>query len=508
MTIGGDELIMYIQSISGEKNLPYEQVLDIFAESLAQSAKRSSNDARNAEFRVRIHPESGVIATSRCWRVLDDEELMENPQSEIMLESAREINPSANPGDFVEKPVSNDILEMRSCVLSVKQYLASRLREADRRRLLTDLDASKDELVSGQILRVLRDNGDAIVEVMRLECRLQRNQMIPREALKSGDRIRALIKEINLDTPGQPVLLTRTSPLFIKKLFEREVPEIEKGILEILSAVREPGNRAKILVRTNDPRVDPIGTCVGIRGSRVQAVTNELNGERIDIIPWTDDDYDLVLRALSPAEITRISKAKQEGVMDVLVDPERMAQAIGKSGVNVRLASELTQWKLNLHTVEEYEEAEQKELLERSTALAESLGLEEDATRILLEEGFDSLEHVAFADESDLLEVPGFQPDMVREIQSRAREQVAKEEAELAKKAEMMEQPLVDMVGDNERLVLSLARHSIFKVSDLADLAAFELVEIHDELEEDTAKDLVMQARLQAYNITPAEKEE
>lgn len=500
MNLGGGDLLMYIQSIAREKDLPFEQVLDLFAESLAQSAKRSG-DLREGEFRAHIDPGSGHVSAFRCWRVLADDELMENPQAEMMLESAQEIKTDAVPGDMVEQPFDSNLLEMRSCVQSAKQHFGMRLREADRRRLLDELLTRNEQLVSGQVLRVLRETGDVIVEVMRLECRLPKNQMIPREALKPGDRVQALIKEVNAESPGQPVILTRSSPEFLALLFQRVVPEIEKGILEIIRAVRDPGNRAKISVRSHDVRVDPVGTCVGIRGSRVQSVTNELNGERIDIIPWNDDAAQFVLRALSPAEISKITMDSATNTMDVLVEPERMAQAIGKNGVNVRLASELTGWRLNLCTLAEYEAEAQASLQKKSAALGEALGLEEEAARILLEEGFVSLEHVAFSGEEELLEIPGFEPDMVREIQSRAREQVEKEEAGLVVKLEKQEADLVKFAGDNEELLRALARHDIFTLLDFADLATDELLEMYDGLDESAAGDFIMRAREVAYDM-------
>ena len=506
MSIGGGDLLMYIQSISREKDLPFDQVLDIFAESLAQSARRSGNEVRDGEFRVNIDPDSGVIKTFRRWRVLAEDELMENAQAELMLESAQEIAADSKPGDFVEKPFDSKLLEIRSCVHSAKQHLNLRLRDADRKRLLDEILARDETLVGGQVLRVLRDTGDAIVEVMRLECRLPKSQMIPREAIKTGDRLQALIKEVNMEAPGQAVVLTRTSPEFLKLLFKRVVPEIEKGILEIINAVRDPGNRAKITVRSHDARVDPVGTCVGIRGSRVQTVTNELNGERVDIIPWEDDPAKMVLRALAPAEVSRIEVDNVRQSMDVLVAPDRMAQAIGKNGVNIRLASDLTGWKLNLHSIAEYEAEEQEKMRQKSAVLAQALNLEEDAARILQEEGFDSLEHVAFAEEAELIEVSGLQPEAVRELQIRARARVEKEEEEMMQKMERMEPALTEFIPENE-LLQALAKNDILTLADFADLAADELLEIYAAIGEEDAGGRIMRAREIAFGIGEDEEE-
>ena len=491
-------LDMYLASIAREKDLPAEQVRDIFAEAHAQSAKRGGNEVRDGEFRANIDNE--IIYVYRRWRVLADDEIMENRQSEMMLDSAREYVPAINPGDMLDIPFPSEQMEKRSCVHSAKQNFNHRLRDADRRRLLDEILARNENLVSGQVQRILRETGDAIVEVMRLECRLPKDQMLPRETLKSGDRVQAIIKEVNYETSGQRVILSRTSPEFLRLLFQRVVPEIEKGILEILKVVRYPGNRAKISVRTNDPRVDPVGTCVGIRGSRVQAVTNELNGERIDIIPWDDDPANFVLRAMAPAEITRIALDFSQKSMDVLVAQDRMAQAIGKSGVNVRLASELSGWRLNLRVVEDYEAEEQEKIRAKSRILAQALNLDEDAARIILEEGFETLEHVAFAEEEELLEISGFQPDQVRELQSRARAQVEKEEALLVEKRKKQESQLEAFTKNDEEFLLSLARHDIFTLTDLADLATDELLEMR-EMEVSEAENCITRARIAAGYI-------
>ena len=506
MSIGGADLLMYIQSISREKDLPFQRVLEIFADSLAQSLQKHNHNWHDATFRVHIDGDNGAVSAFRQWRVLADDELMENPQSELMLGSAEKIKPNAAAGEWVEESIDLAVFDNRPCMQSAKQNFNMQMRDAERQRLLDELLARNEELVSGQVTRVMRDTGDAIVEVLRLECRLPKNQMIPRETLKSGDRVQAFIKEVNRDAAGQPIILTRISPRFITLLFQRVVPEIEKGILEIINAVRDPGNRAKIAVRSHDPRVDPAGTCIGIRGSRVQSVTNELGGERIDIIQWHSDEAKFVLEALKPAEVTKISLNREQGSMDVLVDPEKLAQAIGKNGVNVRLASDLTGWRLNLKTMEEYEAAQEEKMATNSAKLAAELNLDEDAARILLEEGFESMEHVAFSEEADLLEIPGFEIETVREIQSRARQQVEKEEADLQQKLEQQEEALhtllsgVDDLAEEQELLRALAKNDVFTVQDLADLAGDELLEFYS-MPLETANVCIMRAREQVYDF-------
>ena len=506
MQINSSDLLMYIQSISREKELSNEQVLDIFAEALALSLNKTNAEYRNADFRVEIDPKSGDTETYRRWRVIGDDELLENPDSELMLESAQLKKDDADVGDIIEELIEGVDFDRRAAVVAAKQCLNMRLRDAERQRLLDELLERKENLVSGQVLRILRTTGDAIVEVHRVECRLPKREMIPRESLKTGDRVQALIKEVDHEARNPLVVLTRISPDFLSALFQRVVPEIEKGALEIVSAVRDPGNRAKIAVRSHNSRVDPIGTCVGIRGSRVQAVTNELNGERIDIIPWEEDDVKFVLKALAPAEISKIKVDRERGVMDVLAEPHLLAQAIGKNGVNARLASELTKWKLVLHAPEDYMADLEKETARKSTELAKVLSLDEDVARILCEEGFETLEHVAYVPEEDLLSIEGFKPEMVSEIQERAREIAEKEEAETREKMERMEAALLEIIGAEEDFPRLLAKGDILSLQDLADLATDELCELLGIAENDTKQTergshMIMQARKIAYNL-------
>ena len=512
MTLAGSELLTYIQSIAREKDIPFPTVLAIFGDALAQSLRRSRDEYRDAAFRVDIDPKSGERRARRVWRVLAEDEALDNPDAELMLERAQDKDPNAKPGDEISEDIDNvdGFFNSRAGVQLAKQALTARLREEERRRLLRELLDRKEDLVSGQVLRLLRNTGDAIVEVMRVECRLAKRDMIPYESIKPGDRIQALIKnmdELNFDEEEQkagaeegrvrhPVLLTRTSPLFLIRLFQRVVPEIEKGILEIVNAVRSPGNRAKIAVRSHDARVDPVGTCVGIRGSRVQAVTNELNGERIDIIPWDEDDGRYVLNALSPAEVSKVHIDRDNQSMDILVEPDLLAQAIGKNGVNARLAAGLTMWRLNLRAPEEYQQAQEQELAEKSEALAGALDLDVDVARILCDEGFETLNHVAYAPPADLLEINGFTQDMVDEMQNRAREVADKAEQALTEKVGAMPGELTGLFGeygDDERL-RKLAAADIVSLSDFADLSVDELLDIMD-LPEEIAAARIMKAR-------------
>lgn len=490
------DLIMYLKSVSNERGVPYEEVLTIFSDSLAQSLRRSMQEYREAELRVDIDKEDGSTKGFRLWRVVESEDEIENPEQEITLSSAhgKSDDSTIAPGDTIEEPLESISFDQRVAMLSAKQYLLSRLREAERRQLLGDLLARDEDMITGQVVRTLRDKGDAIIEVMHVDCRLPKREMIPRESFKIGDRIQALIKETVSESRGQQIILTRTSPQFLVRLFQRVVPEIEKGILEIVGAVRSPGNRAKIAVRSNDARVDPVGTCVGIRGSRVQVVTNELNGERIDIIQWDEDPVKYVLSALAPAEVSKVEIDNERHRMDVLVEPDLMAQAIGKNGTNVRLASELTGWQLNLCTPAEHQEEREELAKKKSGQLAQALDLSPELARVLFDEGFETMEHVAFAQPEALLEIEGVSEDMATSLQQRAKDAVNQKEADLQERLQKVDINLLEMEGITEELLYGLAAENILTVEDLADLSSGELLDIV-EIPANTADEIIMRAR-------------
>ena len=499
--------LLFIQSIAQDKDIPQEDIVGIFADALAQSLRRTSaghlfpsgraEPARHeGEFRVHIDATTGEMQVARLWRVIGDDELIENAQYEIMSDNeiAAVVKPDARPGDVIEWPLLNPSFDMRACFQVAKQALSVRIRDAERGRLLDELLDRGDDLVIGPVARMSRDQGDAIMEVMKVECRLPRREMLPRENIKVGDRVKALIKEVNRELRGPQVMVTRNSPQFLTRLFQREVPELEKGVLEIVNAVRDPGNRAKIAVRSSDIRVDPVGTCVGIRGSRVQNVTNELNGERIDIVHWDPDEVTYVLRALAPAEAIKVEVDNDNNCMNVLVEPEKLAQAIGRSGVNVRLAAELTGWRLNLKTPEEFSAEVEEETVRKSRILMEKLDVDENVARILFEEGFETLEHVAYAEPGELMEIEGFNEEMVGEIQNRAREVAEKEEGELAEKLAQMSDQLAELDGADEEFLRALAAAGILQLDELADLSISELREVAD-IDADRAGELIMRAR-------------
>ncbi len=497
--INGADVLMFVRSISSERGLDYDEVLGIFSEALAHSLRKSSEGFRDANFRVTIDTVTGEMEAFRRWRVLDDEEIMTTPESEMIIDEAllRSGGVDVNPNDIIEEILPSVDFNQRISMLFAKQFFSARLRDAERSKLLQEVLSRSDQLVTGQIQKISRNKGDAIVEVMRVDCKLPKSEMIPREILKVGDRIQALIKEVPNDDSERlstQLFLTRTGPDFVVRLFERYVPEIEKGVLQIVAAVRSAGNRTKIAVRSSDSRIDPVGTCVGVRGSRVQQVTNELNGERIDIIHWDEDDAKYVLRSLAPAEVSKISVDRDRRVMDVIIDPNLMAQAIGRNGSNVRLASELTGWQLNLLTPEEYETDTEVLAAKRSAVIAESLSLEAEAARILYDEGFETLDHVAYVDSAELLEIEGFNEEVVESIQRRAREVVEAKELMIREKMTKVEETLKQLEGMNDELLYSIVNGDIITLEDFADLSVDDLLEI-SEISSQNASEMIMRAR-------------
>jgi N utilization substance protein A len=496
-------LLVYFRSVASERDLSHQEVVEIFAESLAQAAKRNVLELRDADVRVALDAQTGRHESFRRWRVLADDAEIENEEAEITLSEARKKADDAGlaEGDIIEEPVEVDF-NSRVTMQSAKQHFQSNLRDAERSRLMQKLLEKDEVLVTGQVTRVLRDKGDAIVEVMKVDCRLPKSEMLPRESFKTGDRVQALIKETDSETRGRQVVLSRTSPDFLRHLFRRVVPEIEKGILEIVSVARDPGNRAKIAVRSDDPRVDPVGTCVGIRGSRVQAVTNEMGNERVDIVPWSEDPATFVLRALAPAEVTRINVDQERRMMDVVIHKDAMALAIGRNGANVRLAKDLTGWHLELHTPEEYDEKSEQTTKRKSERLAAALNLEADAARVLCEEGFDTADSIAYADATEINAIGVFNPEVAADIQQRAKDAVAAREEEMSEKLDKIDERLAALQEMDDQILYDLVDNNIFTLADFADLSSDELLDI-SEVDSARAGRLILEARA----LTAAEEE-
>jgi len=413
------------------------------------------------------------------------------PAREYKLHEAQEINPDSKVGEYIEEPVEG-VTMGRIGAQTAKQVILQKIRDAEREQILSDFLARDEHLVTGVIKRMER--GNAIIESGRVEAMLPRDQMIPKENLRPGDRVRAYLWKVDRTSRGPQILLSRITPEFLVKLFELEVPELEDGLLEIKSAARDPGSRAKIAVKSNDPRIDPIGTCVGMRGSRVQAVTSELGGERVDIILWSPDPAQFVINALAPAEVSKITVDEEKHSMDIVVDEENLAQAIGRTGQNVRLASELTGWEINLMTLEESKKKSEEESASIRNLFMEKLDVDQEVADILVQEGFSTLEEVAYVPVAEMLEIESFDEDTVNELRSRARNALLTQAIVTEEKLEHDVEDLLTLEGMDNQTARLLAEKGVITKENLADLAMDDLVEMTG-IDAERAKQLIMTAR-------------
>jgi N utilization substance protein A len=482
------DLLMQADALAREKNVDKDVVFAALEFALASATKKKYSD--DIDVRVAIDRASGDYSPFRRWQVVEDSAL-EFPERQIGLSEAQQRDPNLKLEDFIEEPLE-PVEFGRIGAQAAKQVILQRIRDAEREQILNEFLSRGDELVTGTIKRMER--GNAIVESGRLEALLARDQMIPKENLRIGDRVRGWVMKIDRTARGPQLLLSRTAPQFIMKLFELEVPEIEEGLLEIKSAARDPGVRAKIAVQSNDRRIDPIGTCVGMRGSRVQAVTQELAGERVDIILWSADPAQFVIGALAPAEVSSIVVDEEKHAMDVVVDEENLAIAIGRSGQNVRLASELTGWQINLMTEDESNRKQEEEGARVKTLFIDRLDVDEEVADILIQEGFSTLEEIAYVPINELLEIEAFDEDTVNELRNRARNALLVAAIANEEKVEGVDPELLRLQDMDTQLAAKLAEAGVRTRDDLADLAVDELAELTG-LEEERAKNLIMAAR-------------
>ena len=480
------EILLLVDALAHEKNVAREVIFTALELALA-SATKKKYDA-GVDIRVEIDQETGEYQTFRCWTIIGEEEY-ENPEAEILTTDDRAKDLEIN--DVIKEPV--DSVEFgRIGAQAAKQVILQKVREAEREQILNDFLAKDEKLVSGQIRRMER--GNAIIEVGRLEAILPREQMIPKENLRVGDRIRAILIKVDQVARGPQLILSRTAPEFLIRLFELEVPEIEEGLLEIMSASRDPGLRSKIAVKANDQRLDPVGTCVGMRGSRVQAVTSELAGERVDIVLWSMEPAQFVINAMAPAEVMSIVVDEEKHSMDLVVDEDHLAQAIGKNGQNIRLASELTNWELNILTEEESDQKTQDEYTSSSQLFIEKLDVDEDVADILVNQGFASIEEVAYVPIEEMNQIEEFDEDTVNELRSRARAAILTEAIANEEKIPEPADDLKNMDGMDVDTAKLLASKGIVTMEDLAELSVDELLDLI-KLDEDKAKELIMTAR-------------
>lgn len=482
------EVLLVVDALAREKNVDKEVVFDALELALASATKKRFHG--DVDVRVSIDRTSGEYETFRRWEVIADNSV-EFAESQISVEDAVKQKSDAQLGDFIEQALE-PVEFGRIGAQAAKQVILQKIREAEREQILNDFLARKEHLVTGVIKRMER--GSAIIESGRLEAFLPRDQMIPKENLRIGDRVRAYLLRIERGSRGPQLILSRVVPEFIVKLFELEVPEIEEGLLEIRAAARDPGMRAKIAVKSNDQRIDPIGTCVGMRGSRVQAVTGELGGERVDIILWSPDPAQFVIGALAPAEVSSIVVDEDKHHMDVVVEEEQLAMAIGRSGQNVRLASELTGWNLNIMTVEEAEQKSEEEYSSIRQIFMLKLDVDEEVADILIQEGFNTLEEVAYVPLAEMLEIEALDEGTVNELRSRARNALLTEAIVSEEKLENAAESLLKMEGMDNETAGVLASQGVITLEDLADLAVDDLVEITG-MDDERAKQLIMTAR-------------
>ncbi len=482
------EILLLVDALAREKNVAKEIVFSALETALASATKKRIHD--DADVVVSIDRDTGDYTSKRRWLVMLDEEVV-NDEAEMGIIDARELRADIQIGDYIEEELE-PIDFGRIGAQAAKQVILQKIRDAEREQVLNDFLDRKEFLVSGSIKRMER--GSAIIEVGRMEAVLPRDQQIPRENLRVGDRVKAFLLRIDRGARGPQLVLSRTAPEFLMKLFELEVPEIEDGLLELKACARDPGLRAKIAVKSNDQRIDPIGTCVGLRGSRVTAVRNEIGGEQIDIIVWSADPAQFVVAALQPAEVVSIVVDEEAHAMDVVVDENNLAIAIGRNGQNVKLASELTGWTINLMSEQESAEKTAQEQQGLRALFMEKLDVDEEIADILIDEGFSSLEEVADVPLAEMLEIEAFDEDTVNELRNRARNVLLTEAIVTEEQLENVSDDLLNLDGMEKSLAAKLAQQGIRTRDDLADLAVDELVEMAG-IDEERAKALISVAR-------------
>ncbi len=487
------EILMVVDVVSNEKGVSKEIIFEAIEAALASATKKRNRE--DIEARVAVDRKTGDYETFRRWEVTEDNnELLEFPTRQIKLSIARESNPDIQVGEFIEEPMKS-VEFGRIAAQTAKQVIVQKVREAERAQVIDAYDSKVGQMVSGVVKRVER-SGVFLDLGNNAEAFIRREDMIPREAVRPGDRLRAYLYEVRSEVRGPQLFLSRTAPELLIELFKIEVPEINEGLIEIINGARDPGARAKIAVRANDPRIDPIGACVGMRGSRVQAVSSELAGERVDIILWDENPAQFVINAMAPAEVASILVDEEAHSMDVAVDENNLSQAIGRGGQNVRLASELTQWELNVMSVEQADEKSEAETQTIQKMFMEQLDVDEEVAIILAQEGFSSVEEVAYVPESEMLKIEEFDAELVNQLRERARDV-------LLTRAISSEEKLVDAVpaddllnmeGMDEEMAYELARIGILTKDDLADQSIDELMVI-DDMDEERAGSLIMTAR-------------
>ena len=494
------EILMVVDAVSNEKGVDKEVIFEALELALASATRKKHGE--EWDVRVNIDRKSGDYETFRRWKVFaDDSTELEVPERELRMEDAVDIDGKIQPGGFVEQPMESVVFG-RIAAQQAKQVIVQKVREAERGQVV---DAYKDRvgtLVSGVVKRVDR-NGIYVDLGSNAEAFVPRSDMIPREQAKPQDRIKAFLKDVRSEPRGPQLFLTRTAPEFLIELFKLEVPEVGQGLIQILGAARDPGVRAKIAVRSNDPRIDPVGACVGMRGSRVQAVSNEIAGERVDIIPHNENPAQFVINAMSPAEVISIVVDEDSHSMDIAVAEDKLSQAIGRGGQNIRLASQLTGWDLNVMTESDAEAKSDTESRELVQMFMKQLDVDEDVATILAQEGFSTIEEVAYVPQAELISIEEFDEEMVKELRNRARDMLLTQAiaSEESLDQSMPSDDLLLLEGMSPDLALTLARRGVRTREDLAEQSVDDIADI-DGLGADAAGQLIMKARAHWFDAS------
>jgi N utilization substance protein A len=486
------EILLVAEAVSNEKQVPREKIFEALEFAIASATKKKSES--EIEIRVSIDRESGSFETFRRWLVVADDHVQETPTAEMSLSAAQMDEPDKKLGEFVEEQIESIAFD-RITTQTAKQVIVQKVREAERDQVLAEYEERVGELVTGTVKKVNRDN--VIIDLgNNAEGVIYRDDMLPRETFRPGDIVRGLLYVIRPEARGAQLFISRTHPDMLVELFRIEVPEIAEETLEIKAAARDPGSRAKIAVKTNDKRLDPVGACVGMRGSRVQAVSGELSGERVDIVLWDDNPAQFVINAMAPAEVASIVVDEDKHSMDVAVESDNLAQAIGRSGQNVRLASQLTGWDLNVMTVEDLNAKHEEENSKVLTVFTAGLEIDEDFASILVDEGFTTLEEIAYVPINELLDIDGLDEEMVEELRSRARATLTTRALATEESLEAAEpkEELLNLEGMDRHVAYTLASRGITDLEGLAEQGTDEISDI-EELSDKKAGELIMAAR-------------
>jgi N utilization substance protein A len=486
------EILMVAEAVSNEKAVPRDKIFEALESALATATKKKYNG--EIEVRVSIDRQTGDFDTFRRWKIVEDDAEMENPYAEMSVSAAQYDEPDLQIGDYVEEQIESIKFD-RITTQTAKQVIVQKVREAERAQVVEEYEDQVGELISGIVKKATRDN--IILDLgNNAEAVIFREDMLPREMVRPGDRVRGLLYAVRPESRGAQLFVSRTHPEFLIELFRIEVPEIGEEMIEVKGAARDPGLRAKIAVKSNDRRIDPVGACVGMRGARVQAVSGELGGERVDIVLWDDNPAQFVINAMAPAEVASIVMDEETKSMEIAVEADNLAQAIGRNGQNIRLASQLTGWTLNVMTVEDFNSRNEEEANRLTNLFTTGLDIDEDFAAVLIDEGFSSLEEVAYVPAAELLAIEGLDEDTVEELRTRAKDFLTTKAlaSEESLEGAEPEQALLDLDGMDKHLAYEMAAMGVSTLEELAEQGIDDLSEI-ESLSAEKAGELIMKAR-------------